>query len=192
MKKILISMLCIGILCVSFTGCGQTNVSNFDEHTDSAYSDTTATEPLKDDSIVESVSTEPAAPAIESNINLESGEYLVDFDTDSAMFHLNESKKGKAILTVSEDGSASLHITLVSKKIVNSYVGLAENAPTDEENWLQPTNDAVTYDDGYEEEVYGFDVPVVLMGEEFDLAILGEKGTWYDHKASFSNPEKVN
>ena len=32
------------------------------------------------------------------------------------------------------------------------------------------------------EEVYGFDVPVEELGKEFDLAILGTKGTWYDHK----------
>ena len=37
--------------------------------------------------------------------------------------------------------------------------------------------------------VYGFDIPVPAIGEEFNVAILGEKGKWYDHKVSVSNPE---
>ena len=40
------------------------------------------------------------------------------------------------------------------------------------------------------EEVYGFDVPVEELGKEFDLAILGTKGTWYDHKVSVSDAQK--
>ena len=40
----------------------------------------------------------------------------------------------------------------------------------------------VTYSDGLSEEVNGFDVPVPALGEEFDLALIGKKGTWYDHK----------
>ena len=53
---------------------------------------------------------------------------------------------------------------------------------------LEPTTDTVTYSDGTSEEVYGFDVPVPALDEEFDLAILGTKGKWYDHKVSVSNP----
>ena len=49
--------------------------------------------------------------------------------------------------------------------------------------------DTVTYSDGLTEEVYGYDVPVPELDEEFDLAILGKKGVWYDHKVSVSNPE---
>ena len=54
-----------------------------------------------------------------------------------------------------------------------------------------PTEDAVTYSDGITEEVYGFDVPVPALEEEFDLALIGKKGTWYDHKVSVSNPSPV-
>ena len=53
---------------------------------------------------------------------------------------------------------------------------------------LEPTPEEVTYSDGYTEEVYAFDVPVPAIGEEFDVAILGAKGTWYDHKVSVDNP----
>ena len=48
--------------------------------------------------------------------------------------------------------------------------------------------DTVTYSDGITEEVYDFDVPVPSLDQEFDLALLGKKGTWYDHKVSVSNP----
>ena len=50
------------------------------------------------------------------------------------------------------------------------------------------TVDTVTYSDGLSEEVNGFDVPVPALGEEFDLALIGKKGTWYDHKVKVENP----
>ena len=48
----------------------------------------------------------------------EDGRYLVDFDTDSSMFHVNEACDGKGILTV-KDGEMQVHAALVSKNIVN-------------------------------------------------------------------------
>ncbi|QFJ55964.1 cobalt chelatase [Pseudobutyrivibrio xylanivorans] len=112
-------------------------------------------------------------------------EYEVNFDTDSSMFHVNEAMNGKGTLT-SKNGKMSVHISLVSKKIVNLYVGTAADAEKNEANWLQPTEDEIKYADGTTDVVYGFDVPVEKLGSEFDLAILGEKGTWYDHKVSVS------
>jgi hypothetical protein len=47
-------------------------------------------------------------------------------------------------------------------------------------------------DDGTTEEVYGFDIPVPAIGEEFDLANIGTKGKWYDHKVSVQNPVPQN
>ena len=41
------------------------------------------------------------------------------------------------------------------------------------------------------EEVYGFDIPVPALEEEFDLALIGTKGNWYDHKVCVTNPEKL-
>ena len=82
----------------------------------------------------------------------------------------------------------TIHISLASTHIVNLYVGLAEDAAKDGAKLLEPTTDTVTYSDGTSEEVYGFDVPVPALDEEFDLAILGTKGKWYDHKVSVSNP----
>ena len=120
---------------------------------------------------------------------LEDGEYQVDFKTDSGMFHVNEACDGHGTLTV-KGGKMTVHISLVSKKIVNLYPGLAADAEGDSSNWLQPTEDEITYDDGTTEVVYGFDVPVKVLNTEFDLALIGEKGVWYDHKVSVSNPVK--
>ena len=119
----------------------------------------------------------PAEPA------LADGVYTAEFNTDSSMFHVNEASDGKGTLTV-EDGQMTLHISLQSKKIVNLYVGMAADAPDHEADWLQPTTDTVTYSDGTSEEVYGFDVPVEALDTDFQLAILGKKGKWYDHTVS--------
>ena len=58
---------------------------------------------------------------------LEDGVYSADFDTDSTMFHVNESCDGKGTLTV-KDGKMTIHVSLVSKSIQNLFVGKAENA----------------------------------------------------------------
>jgi hypothetical protein len=119
---------------------------------------------------------------------LEDGVYTADFNTDSGMFHVNEACEGKGTLTV-KDGEMVIHISLSSKNIVNLFCGLAEDAKEDGAELLWPTTDTVTYSDGTTEEVYGFDVPVPALDEEFDLALIGTKGKWYDHKVSVSNPE---
>lgn len=104
------------------------------------------------------------------------------------MFHANEADEGKGVLTVADDGNMTIHVRLASKKIVNLYAGKAADAETDAANVIQPSTDTVTYKDGATEEVFGFDIPVPAIGEEFDVALLGEKGTWYDHKVSVSDP----
>lgn len=117
---------------------------------------------------------------------LADGVYTAEFNTDSSMFHVNEACDGKGKLTV-ENGQMTIHISLASTHIVNLYVGLAEDAAKDGAELLEPTTDTVTYSDGTSEEVYGFDVPIPALDEEFDLAILGTKGKWYDHKVSVAN-----
>lgn len=121
---------------------------------------------------------------------LPDGVYQADFNTDSGMFHASEACDGKGTLTV-ENGKMTIHVSLESKKIVNLYYGLAEDAAKEDAELLEPTVDTVTYSDGYTEEVYGFDIPVPTLDEEFDLALIGTKGKWYDHKVSVSNPRTV-
>ena len=81
----------------------------------------------------------------------------------------------------------TFHVSLASKKIVNLYLGTAEDAPSHESDWLQPTTDTVTYSDGTSDEVYGYDIPLDAVDTDFQLAILGTKGTWYDHTVSVRN-----
>lgn len=116
---------------------------------------------------------------------LKDGVYSAKFDTDSGMFHVNESQDGKGVLTV-KDRKMTIHVSLVSKSILNLFPGLAEDAEKEGAELLEPTTDSVTYSDGYTEEVYGFDIPVPYLDREFDLALIGKKGKWYDHKVSVS------
>ncbi len=116
---------------------------------------------------------------------LEDGVYDAYFDTDSSMFHVNEACEGKGVLTVN-NGEMTIHISLTSQNILNLYPGLAEDAQEEGATLLQPTLDTVTYSDGTTEEVNGFDVPVPYLNDEFDLALIGSKGKWYDHKVSVS------
>ena len=116
---------------------------------------------------------------------LKDGVYSAKFDTDSGMFHVNESQDGKGVLTV-KDGKMTIHVSLVSKSILNLFPGLAEDAEKEGAELLEPTTDTVTYSDGYTEEVYGFDIPVPYLDKEFDVALIGKKGKWYDHKVSVS------
>lgn len=126
----------------------------------------------------------------ESAAELEDGIYTAEFDTDSGMFRVNEANDGKGILTV-KDGEMTIHVSLGSKNIVNLFAGMAEDAQRDGAELLEPTTDTVTYSDGISEEVYGFDIPVPALDDEFDVALIGKKGKWYDHKVSVSDPEKI-
>ncbi len=118
---------------------------------------------------------------------LEDGTYVVDFTTDHAMFHVNDANNDKGILTV-KDGQMTVHVSLQSKKIVNLYAGLSEDAKKDGAELIEPTVDRIDYGDGYYDDVYGFDIPVPYLDEEFDVALIGTHGNWYDHKVVVSNP----
>ena len=166
MKRKLITIFSILLLvCSLFCGCADKNS-------------------VQENNIIEETPTEEEQTAIPD------GTYMADFDTDSSMFHVSEACDGKGILTV-KNGEMTIHISLMSKKIVNLYPGLAEDAEKDGAELLMPTEDTVTFSDGLTEVVYGFDVPVPVLEEEFDLALIGTKGTWYDHKVKVSNPEPM-
>ena len=117
---------------------------------------------------------------------LADGTYSAKFDTDSGMFHVNEAYDGRGTLTV-KGGKMTLHIVMPSQNIVNLFLGTAEDAQKDGAKLIQPTTEEVTYSDGSKEEVYAFDVPVEALDQEFDLALIGTKGKWYDHKVSVSD-----
>ena len=161
------------LLAAALTGCGGSASS-------SAAGSAAGSEPAASSAVSETASEAEAA--------LPDGVYTADFDTDSSMFHANEACNGKGTLTV-KDGRMTFHVSLASKKIVNLYPGAAADAEANKADWLIPTVDTVTYSDGTSEEVYGFDIPVEAVDEEFALALLGKKGTWYDHTVSIRNAE---
>ena len=131
-------------------------------------------------------SEEAAAPEV-NEYGLADNTYVATFTTDNGMFHVNEANNNKGILTV-ENGKMTIHVSLAGKGILNLYPGLAEDAQKEGAVLLEPTTDTVVYSDGMEEEVYGFDIPVPAIGEEFDCALVGKKGKWYNHKVMVSDP----
>ena len=169
MKRILSCVVTASLALSLLAGCGASSTAS------SAVSSAASSEAA---SVAASSAAETAA--------LPDGVYTADFETDSSMFHANEACDGKGTLTV-ENGEMTFHVSLASKKIVNLYPGKAADAEANESDWLQPTTDTVTYSDGTSEEVYGFDIPVSALDTDFDLAILGTKGKWYDHVVSVRN-----
>ena len=158
------------MLAAVLTGCGGAS---------STASSAVSSEAASAVSAAASESTEAALP---------DGVYTAEFDTDSGMFHANEACNGMGTLTV-ENGQMTFHVSLASKKIVNLYVGMAADAEANKADWLLPTTDTVTYSDGTSEEVYGYDIPVAAVDQDFQLALLGTKGKWYDHTVSIRNAQ---
>ena len=169
MKRVFSCVVAASLALSLLVGCGASSTAS------SAASSAASSEAA---SSVASSAAETAA--------LPDGVYTAEFDTDSSMFHANEACDGKGTLTV-ENGQMTFHVSLASTHIVNLYLGKASDAADHEADWLQPTTDTVTYSDGTTEEVYGFDIPVTAVDTDFDLAILGTKGKWYDHVVSVRN-----
>lgn len=188
MNKIIIVGGLSACLLLGGCGAGQAADATSAESTVAAQESTVAAQestvtPTESTETAETVSTETE----QDKAQLPDGVYAAEFSTDSSMFHVSEACDGKGTLMV-KDGVMTIHISLGSKKILNLYPGLAEDAAKDGAVLLEPTTDTVTYSDGMTEEVYGFDVPVPVIGEEFDLALIGTKGKWYDHKVKVSDP----
>lgn len=181
-KTLMNKIIIVGGLsaCLLLGGCGAGQAADATSAESTVAAQESTVTPTES---TETVSTETE----QDKAQLPDGVYAAEFSTDSSMFHVSEACDGKGTLTV-KDGVMTIHISLGSKKILNLYPGLAEDAAKDGAVLLEPTTDTVTYSDGMTEEVYGFDVPVPAIGEEFDLALIGTKGKWYDHKVKVSDP----
>lgn len=184
-KTLMNKIIIVGGLsaCLLLGGCGAGQAADATSAESTFAAQESTVTPTESTETAETVSTEIA----QDKAQLPDGVYTAEFSTDSSMFHVSEACDGKGTLTV-KDGVMTIHISLGSKKILNLYPGLAEDAAKDGAVLLEPTTDTVTYSDGMTEEVYGFDVPVPVIGEEFDLALIGTKGKWYDHKVKISDP----
>ena len=184
-KTLMNKIIIVGGLsaCLLLGGCGAGQAADATSAESTFAAQESTVTPTESTETAETVSTETA----QDKAQLPDGVYPAEFSTDSSMFHVSEACDGKGTLMV-KDGVMTIHISLGSKKILNLYPGLAEDAAKDGAVLLEPTTDTVTYSDGMTEEVYGFDVPVPVIGEEFDLALIGTKGKWYDHKVKVSDP----
>lgn len=191
MKKRIIALMCtVMILGTSLVGCAGTG-SNTEAGSSAENSTGEISSIAETESAEKQVSTADSSEKTgNADMILEDGTYSAEFTTDSGMFHVSEACEGKGTLTV-KDGEMMIHISLGSKNIVNLYPGLAADAQKEDAELLQPTVDTVKYSDGTTEEVNGFDVPVPALDQEFDLALIGTKGKWYDHKVVVSNPIKA-
>jgi hypothetical protein len=185
-KTLMNKIIIVGGLsaCLQLGGCGAGQAADVASAESTVAAQESTVAPTEStEAAVETAGTETA----QAEAQLPDGVYTAEFSTDSSMFHVSEACDGKGTLTV-KDGVMTIHISLGSKKILNLYPGLAEDAVKAGAVLLEPTTDTVTYSDGMTEEVYGFDVPVPAIGEEFDLALIGTKGKWYDHKVKVSDP----
>lgn len=131
-------------------------------------------------------SSSSSAAAADKKIDLKDGTYTAKFTTDSSMFHVNEVYKDRGTLTV-KDGKATLHVTLASTSIVKLFVGSAENAQKDGAKLIEGKEETVKYPDGTTDKANSFDIPVPVIDAEFDCALVGTKGKWYDHKVKVSD-----
>lgn len=175
MKKKFLALCLSAAMALSLAACGSSGSS-------SGSSTAGSTSSASD-----SASTQSAAV---NESGLADGTYSAKFTTDNSMFHVNEAYDDRGTLTV-KNGEMTIHVTLASENIVNLFEGTAEDAQKDGAKLIEPTTDTVTYDDGTTEECYGFDIPVPAIDEEFDVALVGTKGTWYDHKVKVSDPEPL-
>lgn len=203
MTKNSIWLICMFMCTVLFTGCAGKADAGQDVSTDTVVNaeenaaetpveeaETTAEDKPQETSEEAQPKAEDEQQEIQIKSVLADGVYTAEFNTDSSMFRVSEACDGKGTLTV-KDGEMTIHISLGSKKIINLYLGIVEDAAKEGAELLMPTEDIVTYSDGLTEEVYGFDVPVPVLEKEFDLALIGTKGKWYDHKVSVSNPQPL-
>ena len=178
------------LAAIMLTGCRGASEVQVQPQTAPAEEATQAAVPTEAEDITEekTVAEPTEVPEEETpDPGIPDGIYLAGFETDGTMFHVNETMDGKGMLTVL-DGKMSIHLVMPSKNVINLFRGTAEDAQKEGAVLIEPVIEEVTYDDGLTEEVYAFDVSVPVLGEEFDCALVGTKGKWYDHKVVVSDP----
>ena len=201
MKKKIIALLGMTVMsCALVTGCGgsKTPAAESEAATEAPAEEQEGTDALTEEQTSDEADAQEETEEKTAAAVLEDGTYTAEFKTDSSMFHVNDAYDDKGTLTV-KDGKMTIHISLVSKNIVNLFPGTIKDAKKKGAKLLQPTTDTITDEngnvvtdmEGKPKEVYGFDVPVPALDKEFDLALIGTKGKWYNHKVSVSNPVKA-
>ena len=162
MKKLTAIMMSIVLAAAAVTGCGASKEGAGQEQGSAEAQDAAASE----------------APTV-----LEDGVYTAKFNTDSSMFRVNDTKDGRGILIVT-GGRMAIHVLLLSTNIVNLYYGTAEDAQKEGAELLKPSVEYFQHSDGTWDEANSFNIPVPYLDKEYDVALIGTKGKWYDHKVS--------
>ena len=152
----------IVLAAAAVTGCGASKEGAGQEQGSAEAQDTASSE----------------APTV-----LEDGVYTAEFNTDSSMFRVNDTKDGRGILIVT-GGRMAIHVLLLSTNIVNLYYGTAEDAQKEGAELLKPSVEYFQHSDGTWDEANSFNIPVPYLDKEYDVALIGTKGKWYDHKVS--------
>ena len=99
-------------------------------------------------------------------------------------YHHPNSEIGKVVdcILTAKDGKMSAVLTLSGTGYGYLYMGTKEEAVSaDQSSWIPYQVN--------EEGKYTYTVPVEALDKEFDLAIIGTKQKWYDHKVSVSDPQ---
>ena len=131
MKKLLALTLAALLLAAVLTGCASAPAESpaADSQPTQTEQPTAAEEPAAEQPAAEEPPAAEEEPAAEEPA-LADGVYTADFDTDSSMFHAIEACDGKGTLP-DKDGEMTIHVSLVSKTILNLFPGLAEDAQKD-------------------------------------------------------------
>ena len=139
----IITASAILLACIWFGGCASNGTKQDSTAADQSavVENTVNTETI---GTTESIEADTTEQDTEDTAVLADGVYTAEFQTDSSMFHVSEACDGKGTLTV-ENGEMTIHISLASKKILNLYCGLAEDAAKEGADLLVPTEDTVTY-----------------------------------------------
>ena len=185
MKKTVALLMTLMLVTATAAGCGSGSSGA------PAAADTGATAQTEAGEAGKTGESGQEGTTAENGAPIADGMYQAEFNTDGSMFHVNETKDGKGILIVS-DGKMTIHVVMPSKNIVNLYCGTAEDAQKEGAELIEPLTEEVTYSDGTREEVNTFDIPVPYLDKEFDVALVGTKGKWYDHKVIVSNPVSLD
>lgn len=189
MKRLAAIMMVFAVTAAALAGCGSSQQSSGSAGAGAATQTEAQAETEGEAAAAEQDSSGPDQSGSSAE-SLADGFYTADFNTDSSMFHVNDAYDGRGILVV-DKGLMVIHVALPSKNIVNLYYGTAEEAQREGAALLRPVSETVIYSDGITEEVNSFNIPVPYFDKEYDVALIGKKGKWYDHKVSVSNPRPL-
>ena len=181
MKKVSLLLVSLLVLSLAISACGSSSGAGNSSSTASSVATSTVASSQS--------SSSKADTQASAKLDLADGTYSCKFTTDSSMLKINPELKNEASLTV-KDGKATAHCVLSGTGYLKLFLGSKEDAPNKESEHISYTEESLKYSDGTTDKVYAFDIPVPVIDEEYAIATVGKKGTWYDHKVKVSEVKK--